>query len=115
MKRADFIIILILVAVLLTGLLVYKTMQGEGKSVIVTVNGDNYGVYSLDDDITVNIKGTNTLVIKNRTADITEANCPDKICVKHKPISKSGDEIICLPNRVIVRISGKSLIDGEVG
>ena len=41
-----------------------------------------------------------------------EANCPDEICVHHKPISKNGETIVCLPNKVVVVI--KNGIEREV-
>ena len=33
-----------------------------------------------------------------------KANCKDLICVKHKPISKNGESIICLPNQVYIEV-----------
>ena len=39
---------------------------------------------------------------------ISEASCPDKICVNHKRIQKSGETIICAPNKVVVEIKSKS-------
>lgn len=46
----------------------------------------------------------NVLVIHNGTAAVTEASCPDGICVKHKSISLRNESIVCLPNKVIVEI-----------
>lgn len=48
--------------------------------------------------------GKNHLVIKDGRAEITEATCPDKICVEHAAISESGQTIVCLPNKVVVTI-----------
>ncbi|MBQ5523338.1 MAG: NusG domain II-containing protein, partial [Oscillospiraceae bacterium] len=39
---------------------------------------------------------------------ISEANCPDKLCMGFGKISKNGEVIVCLPNRLIVVIE-----DGE--
>ncbi len=49
-------------------------------------------------------KNTNVLVIKDGTAFIKSADCPDKICVHHSPISKVGETIICLPHKLVVEI-----------
>ena len=35
-----------------------------------------------------------------------EAGRPDKLCVKQGEISKAGESIICLPNRIIVSVEG---------
>lgn len=60
-------------------------------------------------DDTIEIKNgdgdvTNTLVIKGGVADMTSADCPDHLCVKQKAISKEGESIICLPNKVVVTV-----------
>lgn len=34
------------------------------------------------------------------------ADCRDQICVRHKPISASGESVICLPHRLVIEISG---------
>lgn len=85
--------------------------DGRGDTVRVTVNGEEYGRFPLSEKRDIIIKGyagyTNTLVIDNGEADITEAGCPDKICVHQRKISRSGETIVCLPNRVVIGIEGK--------
>ena len=44
------------------------------------------------------------LVIKDGKAEMKSAICPDKICVKHRPIDKSGQTIVCLPEKIVVKI-----------
>ena len=53
----------------------------------------------------------NYLVIKDGYADITEANCPDKLCAKQKKISLDRETIVCLPNKVVVEIISNSSSD----
>ena len=36
-----------------------------------------------------------------------DANCPDKLCVKQGKISKDGETITCLPNKVTVTVYGE--------
>jgi hypothetical protein len=45
---------------------------------------------------------------------MTAADCPDKLCVKQRSIAKEGETIVCLPHRVVVKISGgeRPVIDG---
>ncbi|MER2183468.1 MAG: NusG domain II-containing protein, partial [Clostridia bacterium] len=66
------------------------------------------GVFSLNG-------GTNTLVIENGEAWVSEANCPDKICMGMGKISKNGEFIACLPNQVIIVVEGgeESPVDGR--
>ncbi len=114
MKKNDFILIgvILLLAVSFMG---YHFLKGKDESaqVVITVDGDAYGTYDLAADQTVDINGTNTLVIHNGQADMKDADCPDKLCVHQKAISRDGESIICLPNRVVVTIKGgeKSELD----
>ena len=77
---------------------------------LVTVDGAIYGTYPLDVDKEIPIqkdgKTTNLLVIKDGKADVTEADCPDKLCVHQKAISKTNETIVCLPNKVVVQVIG---------
>ena len=51
--------------------------------------------------------GTNTLIIKDGRVHISEATCPDKVCIYQGEISQSGEMIVCLPNLVIAKIVGE--------
>ena len=35
---------------------------------------------------------------------ITEADCRDQICVEHRPVSKAGETVVCLPNELVIKI-----------
>jgi hypothetical protein len=39
---------------------------------------------------------------------MTQADCPDKLCVHQKAISATGETIVCLPNKVVVEIAGET-------
>lgn len=107
MKKKDYIVI---IGVLLVAVMIWigfgQLWKSDGSIVEVTVDGEVLGTYRLDQDQTVQIQETNVLVIQNGKADMTDANCPDRLCVHQKAISKSGENIVCLPNKVIVTIIG---------
>ena len=48
------------------------------------------------------------LVIENGACAITEADCPDKLCVGMGKIHYSGQSIICLPHQVVIAIVGEN-------
>jgi hypothetical protein len=105
--RNDVIFITaLLLAVCLLGAC-YLLLRREGDVVEVTVDGEIFGVYSLGEDRRVEIvvgDCRNVLIIQNGEAYVTDASCPDGICEAHRPISKSGESIVCLPNRVVVTV-----------
>lgn len=109
--RNDIIFITILVvAVLGVAGFFYLRPQETGAQVIVTVDGEVYGIYALaeDQEIPIVTEGvtTNLLVIQDGKADMTEADCPDKLCVHQRAISKNNETIVCLPNKVVVQVTG---------
>ena len=108
--RNDIILVISLLLIAAVGLLYLFVLRGMGDTVRVTVDGQEYGVYSLSGDITEDIytgkdgEYHNRLVIKDGRAYIESANCPDGICAQHSHIFREGESIVCLPHRVVVTI-----------
>lgn len=48
--------------------------------------------------------GTNRIEVKDGGISVTEASCPDKVCVHTGTIRRTGETIVCLPNRLIITI-----------
>ena len=93
-------------------------IRENGATAVVTVDGEERYRCSLYIEKEIEIDDTNILVIKDGAADMISADCPDQICVKHNPISKAGETIICLPNKVVVTIESlnreQKTVRGEV-
>ncbi len=106
LQKKDWILIGIILFVAGMAFLLHEFIGGKGAGcVTVKVDGEIQGVYRLSEDQEIEINGgTNKLKINNGTADMTWADCPDKLCVNQRAVSKSGESIICLPNRVIVTV-----------
>ncbi len=106
-KKGDLILVSIVFVIALSFLLFIKIYPfKEGTEVLVTVDGVEYGRYSFENNETIKINECNVLKIENKKADMIIADCPDKLCVKQKSISKVGESIICLPNKVVVSVLG---------
>ncbi len=115
MKKKDWILAGAVLGLAVIWLLIRTFFWNEkGERVQVTVDGEIYGEYSLNEDKTIKINETNVLRIRDGSAKMTEADCPDQICVHQRKISKDGETIICLPNKVVVTVcSGEtSHLDG---
>lgn len=58
----------------------------------------------------------NVLVCRDGEIQMIQSNCPDLICVHHGAVSKTGENIICLPHKVVIEIAGgqKQKLDGVV-
>lgn len=111
MKRRDVeLIVSVLAAALILFGLRALLFSGEGAYVQVQVDGEETARYPLAEDVSVEITGhggfRNVLVISHGIADMTEADCPDKLCVEQAAISKNGQSIICLPHKLVVSVVG---------
>ncbi|MCI5713616.1 MAG: NusG domain II-containing protein [Lachnospiraceae bacterium] len=95
---------------LLFMLLVFFLQNKEGACVEVTVDEKVYGTYDLNENqeipITIDGEVTNVLTIKDGKAKMTDADCPDHLCMHQKAISKEKETIVCLPNKVVAEVTG---------
>lgn len=112
MKKRDIIFLGILSAVAIVLLLWFMLgYREEGMKVEITIDGEMYGSYSLNEEqeIAIETEGivTNILVIEDGKADMIRANCPDKLCVHQAAVSHAGETIVCLPNKVVVTVVGE--------
>ena len=105
--RADLILIAALLV--LAGILFLALNHGrqEGGVAVVRVDGVEVERHSLSLSGTFPLNGgSNILVIQNGQAWLSEANCPDHICVRQGKIHYTGQVITCLPNRLTVTVEG---------
>jgi hypothetical protein len=118
MKRNDIrLLIGILLAAALSFGAYHLLYSHDGDTVQITVDGTVIKTFPLHTDTSYTIQtdsGKNILKIKNGSAVITEADCPDKLCVQQKKISQQGETLVCLPHKVIVSVqsSKKATLDG---
>lgn len=121
MKKGDLLIlVLILVAGLGWLLQDYFRPQAENGSIVIEVDGRQYQRVPLDVNsrYRIDLAGNRymELMVEDGKAWVSQetAVCPDRICVKTGKISRPGESIVCLPNRVIIYIEGSSRdeIDG---
>lgn len=107
-RKNDLILIIALLVVsLLAYLVINFFIKKDGNYVIVTVDGQEVYKLDLNKEQEVTIHGTNgddVLVISNGKASMVEASCPDQLCVHQKSISKNGETIVCLPNKIVVEV-----------
>lgn len=58
--------------------------------------------------------GSNVVTVRGGKIAVTEANCPDHYCMD-RGFCSGGTQIVCLPNRLVIRFLGEQAIDGVVG
>lgn len=81
-------------------------LRQPGASVVIYSDGVRQESFLLSQDTDVWVNGSNHLIITGGRARITEADCPDGLCVRQHAIENQGESIICLPNKLVVTIEG---------
>ncbi len=104
MKKGD--IVIIAVATMLFALSVLLLIPFSNVGNTVTVKQNNQTVYENPLDVDTVLKlDDNTVVIKDGVVYMKSAGCKNQVCVNSGKISKKGESIVCLPNKVTVAIS----------
>ena len=58
--------------------------------------------------------GTNTVVVEGGEIRVSEADCPDKICVNMGGVSRSGETITCLPHKLVIEVHNDKKNDYDI-
>lgn len=74
-------------------------------------DGQEIGTYSVLEDQTITIpyeeENYNLLLISSGQVSVSDADCPDGLCIRHRAISRNGESIICLPHKLVIQIESK--------
>lgn len=114
MKRSDRITGLIILAaialVAVSWIVMHRTpgtlavIHVDGK-VVATVDLTSHEPQTLD---VTGVLGPMVIVADGKgSIRVTESTCPDQICVRTTPARSPGDQVICVPNHMVITVEGK--------
>lgn len=109
MKKRDLLLILGIVVAIAATYVVFVMVKPEARVAVVRVDGqvvkrlplDNNAQYAIDQG-----EKHNLVVIESGKAFMEEASCPDKVCINQGKKHRSGQSIVCLPNKVSIELEG---------
>ena len=114
-RRGDWIAILFVALLALAVAAAYLPTGRDLTDAAVLVYQDGALIHELplqaDAQLEVDGDYRNTIVIRDGRAAILESNCPGGDCIRSGWIAEPGRSIVCLPNRVEIRIGGRSDVD----
>lgn len=117
MKKKDLILICSVLVLAAAFWLVPRAVGLFGNSkeqkLRITVSGEEYGTYSLEEDQVIKVGDTNVCEIKDKKVSMISADCPDQLCIHQRTIQLQGETIVCLPNKVVLEIMGTKQTDQE--
>ncbi len=108
MKKFDFVLAACLLA---AGIGMFALFGDTGAGTFVEIYSDGvlYGKYPLHEDRTVRVVsafGQNTVKVKNGEVFVSDSSCKDGLEMKTGAVKKSGESLVCLPNRLVVSVVG---------
>jgi hypothetical protein len=107
--KKEILLIVVILSISCVLLLINRILFAKpaGK-VEISVDGKVIQTLDLTQDTDIVVEGynggTNRIVIKSGKLHVSEATCPDKICVHQGWVEHTGENIVCLPNHMIARI-----------
>ena len=109
LKWGDFVIIGVVLA-LAAAIAAVLALGTSGDRLYAEVWQDNELVERVEltdsTDRTIDLDGHNVIVLSGRTATMRSADCHDQVCVRTGTLTRAGQVAVCLPNRVVLRITG---------
>lgn len=112
-KGDKYLIIFIIIISLLSLIFINRSaLNYNHKYVSIQVDGQEIKRIIFDKKVigkTIPIDtefGYNLIEIGDEKVRVIEADCPDQLDVKQGYISKVGEVIVCLPNRLVIEIKG---------
>ncbi len=115
LKAGDYIVIVLIFGLVTLLFYQYLFSKPYGRTVLIT--GKSFqGSFPLLQKRVVEVEGPlgiTKVIIDNEEVWIEESPCREKICIKMGRIKRVGEQVVCIPNRVIVEVIGESsVIDG---
>lgn len=118
-RKGDFFAIVLVALLAAATAAVYLPGKDDAQGSAVQIYQDNVLVQELpltaDAEFAVSGDYTNSIVIRGGKVCIEASDCPGGDCMHSGWISRPGRSIVCLPNRVEIRISGQADVDFVVG
>ena len=104
----DLLLVFALLAIALFAFGIKELLSEDGAYAVVEIDGVEIASYPLSKDAEYELPGgKNILKIEDGEAYISYASCPDHLCQKMGRISRTGESVVCLPNRTSVKIVGE--------
>jgi hypothetical protein len=115
--KLDFIIVGVILVLAVAGFVGVRLYGAHNSADIVKITGPDGMLVELplDEDTRYVVEtdlGTNTVVVENATVHIEDADCKNHDCMDQGTITRPGQQLICLPHKLVVQIVSRD-VDGS--
>jgi len=118
MKTKYWILLLAVILIACIGLSI-PLLTGQETAAYAQVISNGHPVTTVDLDIDQSFSvstplGNNTITVKDGKIGVTQASCPDHYCMD-RGMCDRGAQIVCLPNKLVIRFLASEGVDTVVG
>lgn len=107
-KYLGIILAATVVGVCILCIFLQNAFSSEGFEAEIKVSGEVVRKVNLKENSSFKIQGKNDIVLDIVVNDgaiyVKHSDCPDKICEQRGKISKTGENIICLPAKTVIEV-----------
>jgi hypothetical protein len=118
LTRADIAVIVFFLVLSIAGLAGVRNMGFGGRHVIVEAGGVRTLVLPLGENTRTAAAGPlgeTEIIVENGAVRIGSSPCPHHYCQHMGSINRRGEILVCVPNRIVVSITGGSEQDSLDG
>lgn len=112
--KFDIFLIILLIGALVSWLVIWiVTSSNENKKAIIEYDNEVVLELSLSENKEVRLKELSNgktlkyemlIIVEDGTIRVEENECPNHDCIKEGKKNKIGDVIVCLPNKVVIKV-----------
>ena len=108
MKSNKFWICLLCIIIIICSVIFFALNQSSAELVFIYQDGvllKYYDLTNITEPILLTVEsdsGVNLIIIEQWRVRISEANCPDGLCIRQGWVSSGLLPIVCLPHRLVI-------------
>ena len=117
MKTKTWVILLSVLLAVCLGMSLWLLRPQQAGYAQVWSDGKLIHTLDLQVDRVVEVKndsGSNRIEVRDGKIAVTEADCPDHHCI-NRGFCSGGVQIVCLPNKLVIKFVGSTEVDGVAG
>ena len=106
----DIILIIGIILLGIASLVIIDHLKQPGETATIEVAGKMPQQVNLQETQVLSLRGAigqTTIRIDHGAVQVTHSDCPEKICVRTGKIRQAGEMIVCVPNKIVIRINGR--------
>ncbi|MBC8183577.1 NusG domain II-containing protein [candidate division KSB1 bacterium] len=110
LTTGDKLLVAMLIILGITSIFAINKKRLPGETCSVEVSGEKTHHLKLSENQNLCVEGSmgkTSIQIKDNKVCVTHSDCPEKICVRTGWISNVGQIIVCVPNKVVIKIDGE--------